>query len=81
MFRLFQNIVKNIVGQCFCQNIASLRIGKHRLIKNIASLRKVKIAHPYDPVVTNCNSFTKIEKSKSDSESKSEDSSAECNGS
>ena len=28
-------------------NIALLRIGKHRIIKNIASLRKVKIAHPY----------------------------------
>ena len=28
-------------------NIASLRIGKHRIVKNIASLRKVKIAHPY----------------------------------
>jgi hypothetical protein len=27
--------------------IASLRIGKHRIVKNIASLRKVKIAHPY----------------------------------
>ena len=28
-------------------NIASLRIGKHRIVKNIASLRKVIIAHPY----------------------------------
>ena len=28
-------------------NIASLRIGKHRIVKNIALLRKVKIAHPY----------------------------------
>ena len=28
-------------------NIASLRIGKHRIIKNIASLRKADIAHPY----------------------------------
>ena len=28
-------------------NIASLRIGKHRIVKNIASLRKVNIAHPY----------------------------------
>ena len=28
--------------------IASLRIGKHRIVKNIASLRKVNIAHPYD---------------------------------
>ena len=28
-------------------NIALLRIGKHRIVKNIASLRKVKIAHPY----------------------------------
>ena len=27
--------------------IASLRIGKHRIVKNIASLRKVNIAHPY----------------------------------
>ena len=50
MFRLFQNIVKNIVGQCFCQNIASLRIGKHCIVKNIASLRKVNIAHPYQRV-------------------------------
>ena len=30
--------------------IASLRIGKHRIVKNIASLRKVNIAHPYLPV-------------------------------
>ena len=28
-------------------NIASLRIGIHRIVKNIASLRKVKIAHPW----------------------------------
>ena len=28
-------------------NIASLRIGKHRIDKNIVSLRKVNIAHPY----------------------------------
>ena len=28
-------------------NIALLRIGKHRIVKNIASLRKVIIAHPY----------------------------------
>ena len=27
--------------------IASLRIGKHCIVKNIASLRKVNIAHPY----------------------------------
>ena len=27
--------------------IASLRIGKHRIVKNIAWLRKVNIAHPY----------------------------------
>ena len=27
--------------------IASLRFGKHRIVKNIASLRKVNIAHPY----------------------------------
>ena len=37
MFRLFQNIVKNIVGQCFLSkhhlNIALLRIGKHRIVK------------------------------------------------
>jgi len=31
-------------------NIASLRIGKHRIVKNIASLRKVNIAHPYQRV-------------------------------
>ena len=42
-----KNIANNIVGQCFCQNIASLRIVKHCIVKNIASLRKVKIAHPY----------------------------------
>ena len=30
-----------------CLNIASLRIGKHRIIKKIASLRKADIAHPY----------------------------------
>ena len=30
-----------------CLNIALLRIGKHRIVKNIASLRKVIIAHPY----------------------------------
>ena len=30
--------------------IASLRIGKHRIVKNIASLRKVNIAHPYQAV-------------------------------
>ena len=28
-------------------NIALLRIGKHCIVKNIASLRKVNIAHPY----------------------------------
>ena len=27
--------------------ITLLRIGKHRIVKNIASLRKVNIAHPY----------------------------------
>ena len=27
--------------------MTSLRIGKHRTVKNIASLRKVNIAHPY----------------------------------
>ena len=26
--------------------MTSLRIGKHRIVKNIASLRKVNIAHP-----------------------------------
>ena len=33
--------------------MTSLRIGKHRIVKNIASLRKVNIAHPYillDPI-------------------------------
>ena len=30
-----------------CLKIASLRIGKHRIVQNIASLRKVNIAHPY----------------------------------
>ena len=30
--------------------IASLRIGKHRIVKNIALLRKVNIAHPYQEV-------------------------------
>ena len=27
--------------------MTSLRIGKHRIVKNIASLRKVNNAHPY----------------------------------
>ena len=31
-----------------------LRIGKHRIVKNIALLRKVNIAHPY-VVVQDCN--------------------------
>ena len=31
--------------------IASLRIGKHRIVKNIASLRKVNIAHPFSPAL------------------------------
>ena len=43
MLRLFQNIVQNIVEQCFCQNIALLRIGKHCIVKKIASLRKMKL--------------------------------------
>ena len=30
--------------------MTSLRIGKHRIVKNIASLRKVNIAHPYSGV-------------------------------
>ena len=30
-----------------CLKIESLRIGKHRIVKNIAWLRKVNIAHPY----------------------------------
>ena len=30
--------------------MTSLRIGKHRIVKNIASLRKVNIAHPYQRV-------------------------------
>ena len=30
-----------------------LRIGKHRIVKNIASLRKVNIAHPYTESVNN----------------------------
>ena len=50
MFQFFSNIVKNIEVDVFFKNrlqIASLRIGKHRIVKNIASLRKVKIAHPY----------------------------------
>ena len=44
-------------GQCFFLKnrlkIALLRIGKHRIVKNIASLRKVNIAHPYPPVKEN----------------------------
>ena len=31
--------------------MTSLRIGKHRIVKNIASLRKVNIAHPYPPTL------------------------------
>ena len=46
MFRLFQNIVQNIVGQFFVKTSPNHRIGKHRIVKNIASLRKVSIAHP-----------------------------------
>ena len=34
---------RRALGQCFCQNIASLRIGKHCIVKNIASLRKVNM--------------------------------------
>ena len=34
--------------------IASLRIRKHRIVKNIASLRKLNIAHPY-----HCDEFNK----------------------
>ena len=49
IFWLFQNIVQNILGQ-HRLNIASLRIGKHCIVKNIASLRKVNIAHPYQRV-------------------------------
>ena len=30
--------------------MTSLRIGKHRIVKNIASLRKVNIVHPYSRV-------------------------------
>ena len=48
-FELFQNIVQNILGQ-HRLNIALLRIGKHCIVKNIASLRKVNIAHPYQRV-------------------------------
>ena len=36
-------------GQCFFKHrlkMTLLRIGKHRIVKNIASLRKVNIAHP-----------------------------------
>ena len=36
-----QNIIQNIVEQCF------VTTSKHRIIKNIALLRKVNIAHPY----------------------------------
>ena len=42
--------------------IASLRIGKHRIVKNIASLRKVNIAHPYTDELT----FARLEKIGSD---------------
>ena len=50
MFQLFSNIVKNIEVNVFSEHrlkMTSLRIGKHRIVKNIASLRKVNIAHPY----------------------------------
>jgi len=45
----FLNIVKNIEVDVFFKHrlkMTSLRIGKHRIVKNIASLRKVNIAHP-----------------------------------
>ena len=34
--------------------MTSLRIGKHRIVKNIASLRKVNIAHPYRWAMVRC---------------------------
>ena len=36
--------------------MTSLRIGKHRIVKNIASLRKVNIAHPYPGAPEHCAS-------------------------
>ena len=47
---LFSNIVKTLRSMFFSEHrlkIALLRIGKHCIVKNIASLRKVNIAHPY----------------------------------
>ena len=50
MFQLFSNIVKNMEHNVFSSEhhlkIAELRIRKHRIVKNIALLRKVNIAHP-----------------------------------
>ena len=49
MFQLVSNIVKNIEADVFSEHrlkIVSLRIGKHCIVKNIASLRKVNITQP-----------------------------------
>ena len=37
--------------------MTSLRIGKHRIVKNIASLRKVNIAHPYSEAPKNSSHY------------------------
>ena len=41
--------------------MTSLRIGKHRIVKNIASLRKVNIAHPY-PTTGQKENFEQLSK-------------------
>ena len=51
-------------------NIPSLRIGKHRIVKNIPSLRKVKIPQPYchadalSPALPRSNQLVKCSTSK-----------------
>ena len=50
MFQFFQTSSKTLRSMFFFKHrlkMTSLRIGKHRIVKNIASLRKANIAHPY----------------------------------
>ena len=55
--------------------MTSLRIGKHRIVKNIASLRKVNSAHPYLRVVgkdMNCSMIQKDAKYQNSCKAKQE---------
>ena len=54
VLQIFQTLLKNriVKNKNIEQKIASLRIGKHRIVKtlhrkNIASLKKTGIVHPY----------------------------------